>query len=111
MTKSLQLKINRIKELSKLYSWSLGAKFLILKILKFILISKTTKHNKNLEITFPLLNIKLNIFEMKKLFWKKLKIRKSKKLATATTIKNLNKKEGIVLLPNLKLFLKMFSEY
>ena len=89
----------------------MGAKFLILNTLKFILISKTTKHNKNLEITFPLLNIRLNIFEIKKLLWKKLKIRKSKKLVTATTIKNLNKKEGIVLLPNLKLFLELFSEY
>ena len=40
--------INKIKELIKLYICSLGAKFLILNILKFILISKTTKHNKDI---------------------------------------------------------------
>ena len=87
----------------------MGAKFLILNILKFILISKTTKHNKILEITFPLLNIKLNIFVIKKLFWKKLNISKSKKLAIAITIKNLNKKEGIVLLSKLNLFFEILS--
>ena len=89
----------------------MGAKFLIFNILNFILISKTTKHNKNLEINFPLLNNRLNIFEIKKLFWKKLKIRKSKKFAIAITIKNLNRKEGIVLFPNLRFLLEMLSRY
>ena len=68
-----------------------------------MLISKTTKHNKNLEITFPLLNIRLNVFVIKKLFWKKFKISKSKKFAIAITIKNFNKKEGIALLPKVNL--------
>tara|TARA_A100001011_G_scaffold102489_1_gene108171 strand:+ start:1517 stop:1786 length:270 start_codon:yes stop_codon:yes gene_type:complete len=89
----------------------LGAKFLILNILKFILISKTTKHNKNLEITFPLVNIRLNKFVIKKLFEKKLKINKSKIFAIKITTKNLNKKEGIMLLPRLNLFLVILSGY
>ena len=48
---------------------------------------------------------------IKKLFGKKLKIRKSKKLEITTTTKNLNKKEGIMLLPKLNLLLLILSGY